>query len=184
MWLEYFQALISGYSPIRMYHSQTSCWHTLNESHKILGRHGRHGIPFLLYNLVNNILSSLLPATQIQMMKLDVILHPIPNSFDWFKIRRVCRPENRLSKPLALPSKVFAAVWAEALSCITESQGLIETLPWIRGTILSQKFWELMDPNPSSQNKKGPFTGHAKQPQNIHPTLFFAFSPTQSALYS
>ncbi|VDB94683.1 Bgt-51641 [Blumeria graminis f. sp. tritici] len=34
-------------------------------------------------------------------MTLDVILHPIPNSFNQVKIRRVGRPENRLNEPLA-----------------------------------------------------------------------------------
>ncbi|VDB91053.1 Bgt-50499 [Blumeria graminis f. sp. tritici] len=57
-------------------------------------------------------------------------------------------------------------------------------MPSIRGTIFSQYFWESMEPHSFSQNKQGPFSGPAKQPQNIHPTLFFDFSPTQSALYS
>ena len=93
-WLEYFQALRSGRSPIRIYPSLTSCWHTLNESHKIFVR---HGIPCLFYSVAKTILNLLLSATQIRMTTLDVILHLIPNTFYRVKIRRVGRPENWLN---------------------------------------------------------------------------------------
>ena len=97
MRLEDFQALISGWSPIRIYRSLTSCWHTLNKSHKIFRR---HGIPCLLHDLAKSIYSTLLFAAYVRMMTLYVVLHPIPNGFNRVKIRRVGRPENRLGEPL------------------------------------------------------------------------------------
>ena len=61
----------------------TSCQHCLNEFHEIICQ---HIIPSFFENDAQIVLGSMLSLTQIRIVKLDVVPHQVPHSFDWVKV--------------------------------------------------------------------------------------------------
>ena len=70
----------------------TSCRHCLNEFHEIICQ--RIVVSFF-DNDAQIVLGSLPSLTQIRIVKLDVVLHQVPHSFDWIKFWGEPRRFNR-----------------------------------------------------------------------------------------